>query len=69
MMSAGLRQFSSEEICEVYRLFSFSGSFFRHFVIVVLQKDVRMIKGDANEAVILSLLISFNFNGLKTVVS
>ena len=43
--------------------------FVRHFVIVVLQKDVMMIKGDANQDVIFSWLISYKFNGFKTVVS
>ena len=58
-MSSGLRQFYSEEFCEVQILFSFCGSFCCHFVIVVLQKDVMMIKGDANEVVIFSRLISY----------
>ena len=68
MMSSGLRQFVSEEFCEVSILFSFCGSFCCHFVIVVLQKYVMMIKGDANEDFIFSLLISYKFNGFKTVV-
>ena len=40
-----------------------------HFVIIVFQKDVMMIIGDANEDVILTRLISYKFNGFKTVVS
>ena len=39
------------------------------FVIVVLQKDVMMIEGDANEDVIFSRLISYKIKGFKTVVS
>ena len=38
MMSSGLRQFVSEEFCEVWIHFSFCGSFCCHFVKVVLQK-------------------------------
>ena len=49
-MSSGLRQILSEKFCEVKILFSFCG----HFVIVVLQKDVMMIKGDAIRDVIFS---------------
>ena len=67
-MSSGLRQFVSEEFCEVWILFSFCGSFCCHFVIVVLQKNFMMIKGNANEDVIFSQLISYKFNGFKTVV-
>ena len=66
MMSSRLRQFVSEEFCEVYILFSFSGSFCCLFVIIVLQKDVMMVKGDANEDVMFSRLISYKFNGFKT---
>ena len=69
MMSSGLRQFVSEEFCEVKILFCFCGSFFFHFVIIVLQKDVVIIKRDANDDVIFSRLISYKFNGFKTVVS
>ena len=69
MMSSVLRQFVSEEFCEVKILFSFCGSFCCHFVIVVLQKDVIMIKGDASEDVIFSRLTPYKFNGFKTVVS
>ena len=69
MMSSGLRQFVSEEICEVQILFSFCGSLCCHFVMEVLQKDVMMIKGDANEDNIFSRIISFKFNGFKSVVS
>ena len=67
-MSSGLRQFVSEEFCEVWILFSFCGSFCSHFVIIVLQKDAMMIRGDANENFILHV-ISYKFNGFKTVVS
>ena len=67
-MSSGLRQLVSEEICEVKILFSFRGSFCCHFVIV-LQKDFVMIKRDANEDVIFSRLLSYKFNGFRTVVS
>ena len=35
-------------------------------MIVVLQKDIVMVKGDANEGVIFSRLISYKFNGFKT---
>ena len=66
MMSSGLRQFVSEEFCDVWILFSFCGSFCFHFVIVVLQKEVIMIKEDGNEDVIFSWLISYKFNGFKT---
>ena len=45
------------------------GSFSCHFVIVVLQEDVMMVEGDADADVILSRLISYKFNGFKTVVS
>ena len=69
MMSSGLIQFVSEEFCEVQLLFSFCGSFCCHFVIVVSQKDVMMIIGDANEYVIISRLIFYKFKGFKTVVS
>ena len=69
MMSSGLRQFVSEDFCEVQIFFSFCGSFCFHLVIVVLEKDIIMIKRDANEDVIFSLLISYKFNGFKTVVS
>ena len=68
-MSSGLRQFVSEAFCEVQILFSFCGPFCCHFVIVVLQKDVMAVKGDANEDVIFSRLISYKFNGFETVVS
>ena len=68
MMSSVLRQFVSEEFSEVWILFSFCGSFCYHFVIVVLQKDVMMIRRDANEDVIL-YVISYKFNDCKTVVS
>ena len=44
-MSSGLRQFVSEEFCEVEIIFSFCGSFYCHFVMVVLQKDVMVVKG------------------------
>ena len=40
-----------------------------HFVIVVLQKDVKISKGDATKDVIFSRLLSHKFNGFKTVVS
>ena len=60
MMSSGIRQFVSEESCEE--------SFCCHFVIVVLQKDVMVVKGDANEDVIFWRLISYNFNGFKTAI-
>ena len=66
-MSSRLRQFVSEEFCEVWIIFSFYGSFCCHFV--VLQKEVMMIKGDANEDFIFLQLISYKFNGFKTVVS
>ena len=69
MMSSGLRQFVSEEFCGVHILFSFSGSFCCHFVIVLLQKDVTMIQGGAIEDVIFSRLMSYIFNCFKTVVS
>ena len=69
MMSAWLRQFVSEDISEVQILFSFYVSYFRHFVIIVLQKDVIMIKGDTNADDMFSRLISYNSNGFKTVVS
>ena len=69
MMSSVLIQFLSEEFFEVWILFSFCGSSCCQFVIVVLQKDVMMIKGDANEDVILSQLISYKFNGFRIVVS
>ena len=67
-MSSGLRQFVSEEICEVKILFSFCGSFCCHFVIV-LRKNFMMIKGDAIEDVIFSQLLSYKYNGFRTVVS
>ena len=57
-MSSGLRQIVSEEFCEVLKLFSFCGSFCCHFVIVVLQKYAMMVKGDANEDVMFSRIIS-----------
>ena len=44
MISSGLRQFVSEEFCEVWIIFSFSGSFCCHLVIVVLQQDDMMVK-------------------------
>ena len=68
-MSSGLGQFVSEKFCEVLILFSFCGSFCCQFVIVVFQKDGMMIKGDANEDVIFSRLISYKCNGFKSVVS
>ena len=49
MMSSGLRKFVSEEFREGWILFSFCGSFCCQFVIVVLQKEVMMVKRDANE--------------------
>ena len=58
-MSSGLTQFVSEEFREVLILLSFCGSFCCHFVMVVLQKDVMLIKIDANEDVIFSRLISY----------
>ena len=69
MISSGLRQFVSEEFCEVWILFSFCGSFCCHFVIVVLQKGFMMIKGEANEDFKFSRLISYKFNDFKTVFS
>ena len=70
MMSSGLRQFVSEEFCEILIVFRFcDGSFCCDLVIVVLKKDVMMVKGDKNEDVILSWLISYIFNGFKTVIS
>ena len=57
-MSSGLRQFVSEEFCEIKIIFSFCGSFCCHSVIVVLQKDDMMTKRDANEDVIFSRLLS-----------
>ena len=65
-MSSGLRPIVSEEFCEVKILFSFCGSFCWHFVIVVLQKDVLVVKRGVNEDAIFSRLISYKFNGFKT---
>ena len=66
-MSSGLRKFVSEEFCNVQKLFSLYGSFC-HFAIVVIQKDVMMIKEEAYEDFIFSRLISYKFNDFKTVV-
>ena len=68
-MSSELRQFVSDEFCEVYLLISFCGSFCCHFCDSRFTKNVMMIEGDANEDVIFSRLISYKFNGFQTVVS
>ena len=51
-----------------FRYFSVFVVFCCRFVTVVLQKDVTMIIKDANEDVIFSWLLSYKFNGFKTVV-
>ena len=58
-----------QKIFVKFRYFSVFAVLCCHFVVVVLQKDVMMIKGDENEDVMFSRLISYKFNGFKTVVS
>ena len=61
-----LRQFVSDFL--KFRYVSVFLFFCCHFEIVVLQNDLVMFKGDANEDLVLSWLIFYNFNGLNTVI-
>ena len=68
-MSLEFNQYSSEELCEFYILSNVYGSFSSYVELVFLQRDFMMFK----EEEILNLnflrLISYKFNGSKTVNS
>ena len=46
-------------------LFRFCGSFCSHFEIVALQKDVTIIKGDANEDIMFSRFLIYKLMASK----